>query len=194
MKEKIGKREKIIRSAMALLTKHGFHAAPMSMIANKAGVAAGTIYTYFRSKDVLIEAISQEIQNDIINYLKKNMPESDTAKEKFVNFYTSLLSYLTAKPLHFRYLEQYHNSPYGISLRRDVLTGNKNDLSPLTEIINEGISKKEIEVKDMPFPLLLAHVFGPLLVIARDNALGFFKTDKTQIRTSAEACWDSLKK
>jgi len=48
------KRAEIIRAALELIAEHGFHGAPMAMIAEKAGVAAGTIYRYFESKDVLI--------------------------------------------------------------------------------------------------------------------------------------------
>jgi len=54
------KREDIILSAMGLIAKKGFHGAPMSMIAEKAGVGIGTINRYFENRDMLIEAIYKE--------------------------------------------------------------------------------------------------------------------------------------
>ncbi|HPA28038.1 MAG TPA: TetR/AcrR family transcriptional regulator [Acidobacteriota bacterium] len=194
MKEKMGKRDKIIKSAMILLTKHGFHAAPMSQIAEKAGVAAGTIYTYFNSKDDLIEAIFIELRNEMMNLYEKEILKADTTKDKFIIFYKSVLSYMAANPLHFRYLEQYQNSPYGISLRRDTLSGKEADPSPLSGIFREGAAKKEIEIKDLPNQVLMAHVFGPLIALAREHALGFIKLDEKIILKSAEAAWDSLRK
>ena len=189
-----GKRDKIIEAALFLLTKRGFHATSMAMIAGKAGVAAGTIYNYFKSKDVLIKAVFREIESEIIDHLKRNAVESGTAREKFVRFYASLLGYLVAKPLHFRYLEQFHNSPFGVAMRRDVISGNSDDMSPLVDIIDEAVAKKEILLKDLPLAIIKAHVLGPILMNARDHVSGFHKLDADQIRKSAEAAWDSLKK
>ena len=192
MKEKLGKRDKIIKAAIVLLTKHGFHAAPMSIIAEKAGVAAGTIYTYFNSKDELIEAIFVRLRDEILECFEKEIIKAKTTKEKFVIFYTCLLTYFTEQPLHFRYLEQYQNSPYGISLRRDTLSGKEADPSPLSGILQEGAINKEIEIKDLPHQVLMAHVFGPLIALAREHALGFISLDEKAILLSAEAAWDSV--
>ena len=52
--ERGDKREAVMRAALELVGEHGFHGSPMAMIASRAGVAAGTIYRYFESKDVLI--------------------------------------------------------------------------------------------------------------------------------------------
>ncbi|HEX9079899.1 MAG TPA: helix-turn-helix domain-containing protein, partial [Desulfuromonadaceae bacterium] len=38
------KRKEILRATLELIAEQGFHGAPMAMIAEKAGVAAGTIY------------------------------------------------------------------------------------------------------------------------------------------------------
>jgi AcrR family transcriptional regulator len=56
------KRAEIIRAALELIAEHGFHGAPMAMIAEKAGVAAGTIYRYFESKDILITELHRELE------------------------------------------------------------------------------------------------------------------------------------
>ena len=55
------KRTDILRAALQLIAERGFHAAPMAEIAEKAGVAAGTIYRYFENKDILINELHPEI-------------------------------------------------------------------------------------------------------------------------------------
>ncbi len=192
MADKAGKREKIIKAALVLLTKHGFHAAPMSLIAKKAGVAAGTIYTYFENKDELIKTIFTEIQKDVLEYLEKDTFESRTTKEKFTHFYSRLINYLITKPLHYRYLEQFHNSPFGITLRREIMDGRSSDPSPLSGILREGVEKGEMELKDLPHHVMMAHIFGPVLALARENALGFISLDEKAILLSADAAWDSV--
>src|SRR4051812_47259058 len=48
------KRERILDAAELIFARHGFYAARVSEIAKEAGVADGTIYLYFKSKDDLL--------------------------------------------------------------------------------------------------------------------------------------------
>src|SRR5215813_13570772 len=48
------KRERILDAAERVFAQHGFFAARVSEIAREAGVADGTIYLYFKSKDELL--------------------------------------------------------------------------------------------------------------------------------------------
>jgi len=56
------KRSDIMQAALDLIAEQGFHRTPMAEIAAKAGVAAGTIYRYFESKDVLITELHRELE------------------------------------------------------------------------------------------------------------------------------------
>ena len=57
----LDKKKCIIQSALDLIQEHGFHGCPVSMVAKNAGVAAGTIYTYFENKDSLIIGIYEYV-------------------------------------------------------------------------------------------------------------------------------------
>src|ERR1700704_2324547 len=48
------KRERILAAAERIFARHGFFAARVSDVAKEAGVADGTIYLYFKSKDDLL--------------------------------------------------------------------------------------------------------------------------------------------
>jgi len=48
------KRERILAAAERIFARHGFFAARVSEVAKEAGVADGTIYLYFKSKDDLL--------------------------------------------------------------------------------------------------------------------------------------------
>lgn len=58
--EKQHKRARIISAAVDVFADKGFHAARVSDIARGAGVADGTIYLYFDSKDQLLLSIFEE--------------------------------------------------------------------------------------------------------------------------------------
>lgn len=57
------KRDRILNAAVKVFAKNGFYATRVSEIAKAAGVADGTIYLYFKSKDdVLITIFEDGIQ------------------------------------------------------------------------------------------------------------------------------------
>jgi AcrR family transcriptional regulator len=54
------KRRQIIEGARAVFLAQGFDAASMNDIARKAGVSKGTLYVYFRNKEDLFAAITEQ--------------------------------------------------------------------------------------------------------------------------------------
>jgi len=61
-KNKTTKTFTILSAALILIAENGFHHTPVSLIAKKAGVGAGTIYRYFRDKDELIHALFEHVE------------------------------------------------------------------------------------------------------------------------------------
>ncbi len=55
-----GKRAQITEAAVEVFAEKGFHAARVSDIARRAGVADGTIYNYFKNKEDLLLSIFEE--------------------------------------------------------------------------------------------------------------------------------------
>jgi len=60
------KREAILRAATDVFAECGFFNAQVADIARAAGVAAGTVYLYFRSKDDLLISIFERSMRDAI--------------------------------------------------------------------------------------------------------------------------------
>lgn len=191
------KREAILRATLELVAAQGFHDAPCSLIAERAGVAAGTIYRYFENKDVLIFALYAELEGRITIQLLEGYLMQQPIKDRFVHLVKGVLGYFISNPLEFKYIEQFHNSPYGTAVRRDKLFGDP-DQSDGTckcdiykQLFSEGLESKVI--KDLPLPVLFDLAFGPVISVARNHILGFIRLDEQLIQQIAEACWDSLK-
>lgn len=184
------KREEIVRAALELIAEHGFHGAPMALVAKQAGVGAGTIYRYFANKDEMITELYWELEERILPVLMKGFDATWSVRERFLHLGTALLRYFIDNPLDFRYLEQYHNSPYGVECRREKLLGEgkKNDVYRV--LFEEGMRCGEI--KKLPLPVLCALAFGPLISATRDHILGFIVIDETLINNIISACWDAV--
>ncbi|HJV65358.1 MAG TPA: TetR/AcrR family transcriptional regulator [Geomonas sp.] len=184
------KKAAIIQATVDLVSEHGFHGAPMAMVAERAGVAAGTIYRYFESKDVLIKATYQDLEQRLHEKVLQGYPEQGTPREKFFHFARVLVKWWTASPVEFRFVEQFHNSPFGVARRRDKLLGKQRDLC--WDIFNEALEQQG--VKDMPLPMLFALAFGPLILSCRDHIHGFITLDDGMIEQIIEGCWNAVKR
>jgi TetR/AcrR family transcriptional regulator, repressor of fatR-cypB operon len=186
------KRDEIVRAALELIAEHGFHGAPMAMIAERAGVGAGTIYRYFENKDVLIAELYRDFEERLYPVMLEGYAADKPIRERFLHLGTALLRYFIENPLDFRYLEQFHNSPYGVAFRRDKILGKKEGCDIFRELFEEGISLQVM--KELPLVVLFALSFGPLLSVARDHILGFVALDDALIARTIEACWDGIRR
>ena len=188
------KRCHIMEAALELIAERGFHGAPMSDIAEKAGVAAGTIYRYFESKDILINELNGELEAIITSMLLEGFPEGKAVQERFFYMLRLLFRYFIDHPLHFRFMEQYSYSPYGISRRRDRLLGPRgnDDQQLFRRAIEEGVAQSTL--KDFPVMVLFGLAFGPMVSLVRDHILGFIHLDDDLIERITEACWDAVKR
>lgn len=189
---KADKRAEIAHAALEIIAEHGFHGAPMSMIADRAGVGAGTIYRYFENKDVLITELYRDLEKRISSVLMDDYEPDKPLRERFIHLGTALLRYFIAYPLDFRYLEQFHNSPYGAAVRRDKIMGKHDECDVFRELFAEETSNQVM--RELPLVVLFALAFGPLLAVARDHILGFVSLDDHLITQTIEACWDAIKR
>lgn len=187
------KRDEIVRAALELIAENGFHGAPMAMIAERANVGAGTIYRYFENKDVLINELYGDIEKHIMTALLEGYSVDKPFRERYLHLGTELLHHFIGNPLVFRYLEQFHNSPYGVAFRRDKILGTAaSGCNVFRELFEDGITQQIL--KDLPLVILFALFFGPVLAVARDHILGFVVLDEILIHQTIEACWDAVKR
>ncbi len=187
------KRDEVVRAALELIAELGFHGAPMAMIAERAGVGAGTIYRYFENKDVLINEIYGEIEARMQRYIMDGYATDAPFWGRFRHLGTALLRYFIEQPVDFRYLEQFHNSPYGVAVRRDKLLGNREGgCNVFKELFELGLAQQVL--KDFPLVILFDLVVGPIVTVARDHILGFTTLDDVLIARTVEACWDGIRR
>jgi TetR/AcrR family fatty acid metabolism transcriptional regulator len=76
------KHERILDAAVRVFAKKGFHATRVSEVADAAGVADGTIYLYFKSKDELLVSLFEDRVERLFAFLEAELPRAATAPEK----------------------------------------------------------------------------------------------------------------
>jgi AcrR family transcriptional regulator len=192
-KDKIDKRAAILDAALNLIAIYGFHGAPTSKIAREAGAGVGSIYRYFKNKEDLIHGLFKYITEKASQNILLDLDPKASIKEQYMQLSSSTFFYLINNPKEFAFIEQYFNSPYGISHKRDVIlnvgNGMKSDY-PIHDVLEKA--GEQGLTKDLPFHILGALSFGPIIFLVRDIHAGLFEVDRKTITKIIEACWDAI--
>jgi TetR/AcrR family transcriptional regulator, multidrug resistance operon repressor len=77
-------RQRLIRAALELFTTKGYHVTTTAQIAKKAGVAEGTIYKHFSSKQHLVNELYRAAQRWALRIVQETArdPEPGTARAR----------------------------------------------------------------------------------------------------------------
>jgi TetR/AcrR family fatty acid metabolism transcriptional regulator len=73
------KRDRILAAAVKVFARSGFHATRVSEVAKAAGVADGTIYLYFKSKDELLLSLFQDRVDKLLAFMRDELPKQADA-------------------------------------------------------------------------------------------------------------------
>lgn len=95
-----------------LVAEHGFHGASMGAVARRAGVAAGTAYVHYQSKEELVIATYLEIKVELGAAVLAGYPADAPPKERWQHLLTTAYRFLEADPARARFLSQLEESPF----------------------------------------------------------------------------------
>lgn len=160
MAKKTIRRESIIQAAIEVFSKKGFQAAGISEIAQRAGVADGTIYQYFKNKEDLFFSIPIEKTNEFRSKVELHLKGISGALNKIRKFVWYFLYFFKTNPEYGRLLmlEMRVNKSFVKTETYDFL---KQSVSSVLEIIEEG-QKEGVIRKDVDIYLLRHLILGIL--------------------------------
>ena len=92
------KRERILDAAERIFARRGFFSARVSEIAREAGIADGTIYLYFKSKDELLISLFEHRMERVVTALQAAVAGGATPQEKLVSFIRTHLELVRQSP------------------------------------------------------------------------------------------------
>jgi TetR/AcrR family transcriptional regulator, fatty acid metabolism regulator protein len=76
------KREAILRAAIKVFARKGYFSSKVADIAGEAGIADGTVYLYFKSKDEILHSIFDRAMEEFIAEGKREISEISDVKDK----------------------------------------------------------------------------------------------------------------
>jgi TetR/AcrR family transcriptional regulator, fatty acid metabolism regulator protein len=80
----LSKRDAILRAAIDVFAGRGYFNAQVADVARAAGVAAGTVYLYFKSKDDLLVSIFDRSMRDGLNHSRAEVADLRDPRERLL--------------------------------------------------------------------------------------------------------------
>jgi AcrR family transcriptional regulator len=181
--------QSIYKATLALVEQCGLTGLTMAAIGKEAGIGMGTLYTYFESKEALINALFKTIKGGhterIFAELDMGAPYPLIVRKVFLNYLRNRIQFHSE---HF-FLDQALGSHF---LDDDARQMGEAAYAALFSLLDQG--KVAHLVKPLPNPLLAANLVGAAnelanLVIARQAQL-----DQQFVDDAFTLCWDSIKR
>src|SRR5471032_519426 len=114
------KRSALLEAAIVEFAARGVWSTPTSAVSKSAGVAEGTLFTYFASKDVLINELYREIKRELADVMLAAYPAQADARAKLEHIWTQYVRWGVAQPARFKVMSQLRMSEQLTQASRDV--------------------------------------------------------------------------
>ncbi len=137
------RQSEIITAARQVFAEKGYIATTVDEIAARAGLAKGTIYVYFESKEQIYNAVLENDLETLRTLTLEKIAAADTAKAKIAAYINTRFEYCEKRRDFFRIM---HIEPSGSPVmskakQREWL---KEPVRQLAKAIEAGISKREV--------------------------------------------------
>lgn len=173
-----------VRAALrTLVARNGFHGASMNAIAREAGVAAGTAYTYYASKDELVLAAYVETKAELGRAVTPGLGPDLSAEERFRALWLACYRYLRAHPGHAQFLLQVDHSPYRGPAHQSALADGNDPL--VAEVALPVFAGRLLA---LPVEVLYELSLSPAVRLAADG----IELTAAQLDETAAACWRAV--
>ena len=185
--ERADRKESILAAALARLVERGFHGTAIPQIAERADIAAGTIYHYFDSKEALVNALYRGWKQTIAARVFAAFPQAAPVREQFRVMWHEMVAFATAEPTAFAFIELHNHASYldGASLAVD---------RTIKDFAHAMIARAQGAglVKPLDAWLLMELVFGAFVGMMRAHWEGRLALDAALIAGAEQACWDAI--
>jgi AcrR family transcriptional regulator len=186
----LSKQEQIQATALRLFVTDGFHGTPTAKIAAEAGVANGTLFYHYKTKEELVIALYNKIQDEQAANLQAIIDQDDFISIKFRNIFIHSVNWALNNRDKFYYVQQFRFSPHMAQVTPETL---EQHTIGYASFIAEGINKKLL--RQQPVSLIISmfngHVYGIYQYLITND---FAPAEKEKIINDGyEMLWDMVK-
>jgi AcrR family transcriptional regulator len=182
------KGEAILAAALDLFVERGFYGTSVPSVAERAGVAAGTIYHYFASKEALVNALFKRWKGEVSAQVLRDFAFDRPAREQFRTVWERMTAFALAHPKELAFLELHHHGSYLDEESRRIEH----------QIIDFGIemvrqAQASETLKPLPPGVLMEFANGAFLGVFRGALEGRLEMARETFMAAERCCWEALR-
>ena len=185
--ERADRRESILRAALESFVERGFYGTSIPEIAERAEIAAGTIYHYFDSKEVLVNNLYRQWKGHVAQRVLAVFPQGASTREQFRVIWNEIVAFARSEPTAFAFVELHMHASY-LDAESKSIDRNLKDFAAgvVMRAQNDGLVKK-IDPR-----VLMELIFGAFIGMMRAHWEGRIHLDDSVVAGCEQACWDAI--
>ena len=181
------KRERILAAAAKLIVQNGLHCS-MSAIADEAGVATGSLYTYFASKEDLVRGVYSRIAETMTERLSVPATPGLSHATRIQHYIAAYIDFVWEDALRARLFDYLDNTPLITEAEARLI------FAPFVDHASVMLeeARRAGAVIDMPVRLMASFVRGAIrntLKRRRTDPRPLSEHERSQI---ASMCWHAI--
>jgi AcrR family transcriptional regulator len=183
------KTDSIYEATLALIMDTGYAELNMAQVARRAGIATGTIYTYFKNKEELVNKLFIHLKEEKVKKMFVQFNEADSFFLTFRKLWTAYFDLSFSEPHKMLFIEQYTYSPLLSAQSRqrsDAL------LEPLVKLLEQA--QKDDLIKEVSPILMLNYVMGAVLEIAKYCHSTGYRLSEADREACFQMAWSAIRK
>ncbi|MCF1429232.1 MAG: TetR/AcrR family transcriptional regulator [Shewanella sp.] len=183
------KKQAILDAALMLFTRQGYHATSTASVAKNAGVATGTLFHHFASKEELLAQLFLSVKQELADEMRSALKGADNLEQSAQDIWQAGLAWAMSNPNKQLFFQQFCMSPaLSLEIRKMAM---EEVLGFLGALLHQG--QEAGVLAQFPLDLMLENCHGQFLATTQ-----FFldNPERWQQQEYRQACfrqfWQSI--
>jgi AcrR family transcriptional regulator len=185
---KTEKKEKIFKAALNMLKKTGVHGLAMGQLSKDSGIAAGTFYHYFSSKDMMLQETFLYCHKRAAAVGMKAIKGEEVFKTKFTEMCNAWYMHFNKNIAELMFVQE---SESGFSVTNNAIRESRLFYNEIFQFFNSGIEKGTLREMDTKLMLQLAH--QTIFSVVKYETTFELKFSQSDLDETWEFLWHGLK-
>jgi AcrR family transcriptional regulator len=158
MVSKNKRREEILSEALKLFVENGYHQTRTSDITKRVGIAKGTLFNYFKTKEDLLNALYLESKQEVYKIMYEPIQLEDHLYTQFKKIWISFVQWGIKNYLKILFILQMQDSPIiDEKVKNEIDSENQRLMDMHQQGIKQGL------FKDIPIKIAVKLFFGGMI-------------------------------
>jgi AcrR family transcriptional regulator len=144
------KRNAILSAATQIFAERGL-GAPTAAISSVAGIAEGTLFTYFKTKEDLVNALYQEIKLELADTMMSGFPRKRSVRERLRHVWDQYIHWGVTNPLQHKVLNQIK---FSSSLSEEAKAAGNEPFAEIQKMAEDAVAQRLVQ--DLPQQFIAA--------------------------------------